>query len=220
MSPEIRVLEQAEQNACVELMQAAFADDPLFVALFGERDSGAAEGLRRRFIKCMLRMNRIVDGRVRGVFADQQLVGAALVELPQISYGRHHWRMIRAGLAFLPFMLELGWRKAGTLNRYQQQTRAHAPVESPHHYLTMVAVSPRVQGKGLGRRLIDEIKAMADSDPRSVGVALDTENVDNVALYTRWGFQPGPSVELPGRTAHTMLYRSPGTLGSTSGVPA
>lgn len=70
---------------------------------------------------------------------------------------------------------------------YEGIADAHRP-ESPHHYLGVIGVDPRVQGRGVGRALLEAFCTLAAADPRSHGVYLETGNPASLAFYLRNGF--------------------------------
>ena len=53
----------------------------------------------------------------------------------------------------------------------------------------MLAVHPRMQGRGLARALLEDLHTASESHPDSVGVGLDTTNARNVTLYEHFGYQ-------------------------------
>ena len=60
----------------------------------------------------------------------------------------------------------------------------------------MIAVRPDVQGRGLGRQLIDAVKARARSDPISTGVTLNTELASNLPFYEKMAFIRGSETDV------------------------
>jgi GNAT superfamily N-acetyltransferase len=58
----------------------------------------------------------------------------------------------------------------------------------PHYYLGVIAVDPRLKGKGLGKRLLGEFCATSAADKRSAGVYLETGSAESLAFYLRNGF--------------------------------
>jgi ribosomal protein S18 acetylase RimI-like enzyme len=69
----------------------------------------------------------------------------------------------------------------------------------------MLAVDPRVQGRGLGRALLEDLHAVSASDPDSVGVGLDTSNVRNVTLYEHFGYRMGARLRVAGAETWCMF---------------
>jgi ribosomal protein S18 acetylase RimI-like enzyme len=60
-------------------------------------------------------------------------------------------------------------------------TTRHRPKEK-HYYLTCLGVSPEFMGKKIGKKMLDTIHNIVDEDITSMGIGLDTENPDNIAL--------------------------------------
>jgi ribosomal protein S18 acetylase RimI-like enzyme len=62
----------------------------------------------------------------------------------------------------------------------------HSPTE-PHCYLNMLATHPDWQRQGLGAALMEVVFAIADE--AGLPCYLETETVENVAYYRRYGFE-------------------------------
>ncbi len=73
------------------------------------------------------------------------------------------------------------------MGAYEEAQQRHRP-QAPHHYLVAIGVHPDHQGKGYGGALIRAAIAMAEADPESAGIALDTGSASNQALYEHFGF--------------------------------
>ena len=61
--------------------------------------------------------------------------------------------------------------------------------QEPHYHLGMLGVAKKHQGEGHGRRLLEAVQAMSETDPESAGVGLSTEDPSNVPFYQRNGYQ-------------------------------
>lgn len=201
-------LQALDELAARELLTAAFADDPLFVAVAGPADAPASAARRRALAGFVLAMNRVVGGRPRGCFRAGSLVGVALLE-PPASTGIHAGlHGLLAALRFIPVALRLGARASGLLNRYWLQTREAAPRER-HHYLVMIGVDPNAQQQGIGKLLLLDALARARAEGSAI-VALDTENPTNVALYQHLGFvETGRIALAPALELHCMRHGPP-----------
>ena len=58
-----------------------------------------------------------------------------------------------------------------------------------HVHLNMLGVRRSHAGRGLGRRLLEEVQALSRGNPESTGVALGTEDPKNVPLYQHCGYE-------------------------------
>lgn len=205
--PVVRAALEGDKAAVVEVLSRAFARDPLFLSLFGGApDSEPTHLRRRRLIGYLYDMNRAMGGTPLALFVGDAVVGGALTEPPGTSAWRTSLRLTRAALGFFPLIFRQPLRVSLALNDYMRISRSAAPA-SPHHYLVMVGVSPELHGRGYGRMLIAEVLRQSDADPVSRGVALDTENAGNIALYERYGFRVGEPRVLGEVTVHAM-YRA------------
>jgi len=85
------------------------------------------------------------------------------------------------------------WQRLGEAAReryatYHARTQPFTPAE-PHYYLSMLGVRPEYAGRGLARPLLERVNAIAQADKNSTGVALETENPNNVGLYEHFGYR-------------------------------
>jgi GNAT superfamily N-acetyltransferase len=194
---EIRELRPGDRDVFVDVIAGAFARDPVFTDLLESAEHG------RALIRYLFGFTAAMGGTRLGLFVGDELAGAALVEPP--GGMRRNARMAAEGIRFLPLALRLGLSTSRALNDYQRISRAAAPAE-PHHYLAMVGVAANHQGAGHGRRLVEEVKQLARLHPHSTGVALDTENPANVALYTNMGFRMTEVAEHGELRIHAMRW--------------
>ncbi|MFF3063503.1 GNAT family N-acetyltransferase [Oerskovia sp. NPDC057915] len=201
----VRDLHRSEHHQAASLLASAFAADPLFLDLFGDvRREPAARRRALRLTSWALGANRLLGGRRRAVVDGARVVGVAVVEPPQGTVRRTGGAAL-AALRFAPVALSLPAATTTRLNRYGRETRALVPA-APHHYLTMIGVDPAAQGTGLGGALLGDVVTLAERDPRSAGVGLDTENPANLGLYARHGFAPSGEVATATFTAHVLFH--------------
>lgn len=87
------------------------------------------------------------------------------------------------------------------------------PHPQPHAYLRYVGVAPEAQGKGWGGAIVRA--GIARAAAQGHGVLLETATPDNVAIYTRLGFEIIEEWEVPGAngssgpTFWTMVHPAP-----------
>lgn len=177
----------------------AFGDDPHFDWFMRADVRRKAE--RERFfnfvVTTMARPGRI-DRPVGG--------GAAAVWMPSETLTKP---TLREELRTLPAMLRAtGLARFGRLIEVRNTMDAHHPMDRRHLYLWFLGVTPRLQGMGIGSRLLRA--GLNRADEAGLPAYLETGTERNVALYRRHGFQiihQGP----PGKGAPTMwhMWREP-----------
>lgn len=76
----------------------------------------------------------------------------------------------------------------------------------PHYYLSLLAVAPEAQGKGIGSALLRPVLEMCDRRGMHAYTATDTEL--NVVFYQKNGFRVKDIIPIPdaGSTIWTMLW--------------
>lgn len=100
-------------------------------------------------------------------------------------------RVLRDPPARFVALRETIWSELGleARARYEKFVRATRPVlVGPHHHLNMIGVRRSHQGRGLARRLLEAVHALAEEDAESRGVSLTTEVARNVGLYEHFGY--------------------------------
>jgi len=83
------------------------------------------------------------------------------------------------------------------------------PRPQPYSYLRYVGVDPETQGKGWGGAIVRA--GVAKAAAQGQGVLLETATPDNVAIYTRLGFEITEEWEVPGGGPKfwTMIHPAP-----------
>jgi ribosomal protein S18 acetylase RimI-like enzyme len=106
---------------------------------------------------------------------------------------------------------ELGWAELGNdaRERHQAYVTARQRFSPPtaHHELNMIGVRGACAGTGLGRRLLDGVRAVAEADPASAGVLLATERRENVEWYRRFGYQVIGNATVAGQFETWVMFR-------------
>jgi GNAT superfamily N-acetyltransferase len=198
----MRRLTAADLPRAVDVLSRAFHDDPGLVGLLPDAKTRARVAPMAHRISLA---PAIEGGQAYGV--GEPLEGIAIWELP--GQGRPTpVQYLRAGalrVLFSPLLLPV-IRSGGKLRALQAMHKRHAP--RPHHYLSVLAVAPESQGKGLASRLVKPMLAQADG--RSLGVYLETMKARNVAIYEHFGFVCVEEYHVP-KTDLTVwaLYRPP-----------
>ncbi len=185
-----------DRAAFVALMDAAFASDPWYVALFGS----GVQPRRAEFLSFLFDLSLWTGAEMVGLRQDDLLLGAYILDMPDVRV----WAWPRVVSRALSGPIGLSWRNAGVIRRYLGHTRAALP-RGRTHYLTLIGVSAAVRGQGLGRRLLEMLLTRVDGDGATLGIGLDTENAANVDFYERFGFSVTRTAVLEGIVIHSLF---------------
>lgn len=146
------------------MVARAFASDPFYTWLFpreATRVTKTAAVMRLALRRC----RRIsIDGGIAGWHA------------PEDEPPRFAWRDLGAVIGLLPSVVG----RVGTLRRFARSVEAARP--KGHVHLELLAVDPAQQGRGVARKLLEQILSLGP-------VALETTNPKNIDLYRRFGFE-------------------------------
>lgn len=63
------------------------------------------------------------------------------------------------------------------------------PMEAPEYEIHTVGVAPDHQGRGLGRRIMEQLVAVADAQPGEIFLEVRTDNTPALRLYLSLGFR-------------------------------
>lgn len=179
---EIINLKSKHLVSASQLLSRAFVNDPIIQYVFA--GSGSADDPRLHEFFRFSSIIRVEMGwPIIGLVESGELMAVAALTDP----GKFPWPdSLKQTFANLRSCI--GKDASQRLKEYAQRTEESRPSE-PHIYLGFIGTDPKVQGKGYGRLLLDWIHSYSESHPISFGVALDTENSENVPLYKHFGYR-------------------------------
>jgi GNAT superfamily N-acetyltransferase len=194
-----RVIEvpQARLGEAARMLARAFADDPQMRYLFAGQDD-YAERLRE-FFRYNCEVHARMGWPVLAAVPRTRLAGVVAVATPD----EREWPAELNDM-YARFTARLGKQAAGRIERYASRTNNQFP-DAPLFYVGMIGVRPESQGRGYARLLLDEVHRRSAAHPTSTGVALDTENRDNVPLYESFGYRAVAGVRLGDFTIWCMF---------------
>lgn len=179
-------------DVCVEVLAAAFAEEPAVVQFCGN-DS------RRRaaWFDTLMRTHATLPGRRLLVTKDARAVGLAVATAPgsKPSPAAQAMWIVRTLRGCGPHTV------VGTL-AYLRRTESWKPKEA--WTLEFVGVLPQARGEGLARKLCER----AQADHPGAPAFLTTADPKNVGLYERWGFGAFERITLAGLTVVGMTRPS------------
>lgn len=162
------------------LLSRAFAKDPWTRMLFCDDAKKS-----KAFFTMIIRYCKATGGQVLSKHQESTLASVACLEHPmKLSF----LNVIKLFGSFISFISACGFKTFNTINTYMRLTTRHRPKEK-HYYLTCLGVSPEFKGKKIGKKMLDTIHTIVDEDITSIGIGLDTENPDNIALYQHFGYR-------------------------------
>jgi ribosomal protein S18 acetylase RimI-like enzyme len=166
----------------MEVLSAAFLQDPLMSFIFGWDPETRRAGIRALLeMTCRIRLE--LQESLVGIESGGRLAAVACIAHPE----KRPW----------PASLEAAWEEfedvighdaAARLGRYGGLHERHDMTE-PHHYLVALGVHPDFKGQGFGSKLVDYATSLAEADPESIGLCLDTGNTVNLSFYQRHGLK-------------------------------
>ena len=162
------------------LLSRAFANDPWTRKLFFD-DAKKSQA----FFTMIIQFCKATGGQVLFEHQETTLTAVVCLEHPMKLSLVHVFKLLGP---FLTFISACGFKTFSTINTYMRLTTRHRPKEK-HYYLTCLGVAPEFMGNMIGKKMLDTIHNIVDEDTTSIGIGLDTENPDNIALYQHFGYR-------------------------------
>jgi ribosomal protein S18 acetylase RimI-like enzyme len=169
----------SDLDAVTEDIAAAFADYPMsrWVLPEGGRHAAACFKLFSILVRQI--------GYPLGEVYRPSMGGAAAVWIPSEKLGSSSFiREMRMRLEMLAATGLSRFSRLAALNRAMER---HHPKNMPHSYLFLLGVHPRLQGMGIGSRLLKAGLERVDAQARAA--FLETSDETAIPLYKRFGFE-------------------------------
>ena len=186
------------------LLSQAFAKDPWIRKLFSDNANKT-----QHFFEFVIHYCVNTGGQVLIEYHDSKLASVACLESPMNKFSL--LGTIKLIRALASFLTKCGLKPLRMINTYMRLTTRYRPNEK-HHYLICIGVAPEFMGMGIGKKMLNTLHTVADEDSSSIGIGLDTENPNNVALYEHFGYKLTGTENLDGLTIYTMFRPSKRTL--------
>ena len=171
----IETLQAADLLQAAVVAARAFSTDPLTVAVYRER-SDKESRMEATF-------RHLLEHKPGKVFIAKK--DGLVVGMLRTAEWPHCQKSFNQTLISLPITLIRQRGMAIRRLKAQYSWSKHHP-KKPHWHLGPVAVLPEMQGQGIGSHLIEYFCNYMD---KTGGVAfLETETIENVRLYERFGF--------------------------------
>jgi ribosomal protein S18 acetylase RimI-like enzyme len=162
----------------IGVLSRGMRDNPIDIAAFGADPSRRERCLRRLFAGLF------------GTMSSQQplcaLDGEALVGVTGVAPPGSCQPTLGERMRIAPAILTAGPRSALQVFRWTAAWAQRDPDE-PHVHLGPLAVEPRLQGQGIGSRILVEHCSRLD-EVGQIGY-LETDKAENVVLYERFGYR-------------------------------
>lgn len=175
----VRPSVEAVPDVCGSLVRA-FADDPLTSFFFGRGPH--LHATLTQFFSIMMQARLATEMPVIAARQGSKWLGAAMGYEPVHPDwpAEYEEEWIAMAQPFEPGLTE-------RFGQYETISGLNKPTE-PHHYLGVLGVDPAAQGLGVGKSLLLAFCDLADGDPASTGVYLETGSPASLEFYRRNGF--------------------------------
>jgi ribosomal protein S18 acetylase RimI-like enzyme len=190
-----------EIKAAIEVAARALADGPLTIAVVGEDLERNFRYLRRFFA-----LQYKLAPHQRPLVA--RLDGRVIASANDLHDGACHatpWMMLRSVPALLPTWPPVAVRAVRWFSDWERRD----PLPRPHSHFGPFGVLPELQGRGIGSLVLSEYTRRLDAAGEDS--YLETEKRQNVALYSRFGFEVVEEADVLG-VPNWFMWREAGAL--------
>jgi ribosomal protein S18 acetylase RimI-like enzyme len=200
VSPSIESASVADAPQLVPVLARAFEKDEALRWTLREDDGRPRAMLDWFRANCRLSLSHGVSAKAR---VDGQIAGVALWVPP------NQWKLgLLQQLPYVPVMMRcFGFKKLLRSQRsidFVQEHHLHAP----HFYLLALGVEPSLQGRGLGKALMQPMLDRCDAEKQPA--YLETNNPANLPLYKSRGFEVFHEAAMPSGGPMTyFMQRAP-----------
>ncbi|KAL4816340.1 acyl-CoA N-acyltransferase [Aspergillus spinulosporus] len=205
MPIEVHPLTTAEIPGAIEVIQQAFADDPYFQWVFDKEKFNKVRNYGSLEARCLWGINNAIfhvavdtDAELNSAAENKRIVGVSCWLAPHppskpeswYSWSQSWLLWFRQGLN----NLRHGGRGGLNIRRYylwkERQAECQKTIwddERGYYFCNIVAVRPDAQGRGVGRKLFEEVTKIADRE--GMKCYLESSRLEpNVGIYERLGF--------------------------------
>lgn len=198
----IRPANDNEIVAVATLVAVTFANEPYVRAMLGHGDE--VTGRLQAMLELQLRYQYLAHGEVDLAYEADELVGAGLWMASDAESGP-----TLAKLRRVPSYLRILGRRLPIAIRIEYESVRRQP-KFPHWYLSMLAVSPDHQGKGVGRQLLEYRLSRIPADRP---VYLEASTAGSARLYARHGFVDMGAVPIGDEPPMRAMWRPAAKFG-------
>ncbi len=188
-----------DRSLFITAMQKAFIDDPLYQYISDDHV------VRENIISIVYDM--MINNSAGDFYIDNSLPQAGAVWMNLQEKGNSS---VLTGLkVHLRMLFSGGIRRIATLDQpfKQLDQRQKELYQESDYYLSLLFVSPEMQGKRLASKLLSE--QLNKFDQEHLTCSLDTFNPNNIGLYERFGFQLVSEIPFQGSLVSYQLQRLP-----------
>ncbi|KAL4768588.1 acyl-CoA N-acyltransferase [Aspergillus nidulans var. acristatus] len=205
MPIEVHPLTTAEIPGAIEVIQQAFADDPYFQWVFDKEKFNKVRNYGSLKARCLWGINNAIfhvavdtGAELDSAAGDKKIIGVSCWLAPHplskpeswYSWSQSWLLWFRQGLN----NLRHGGRGGLNIRRYylwkERQAECQKTIwddERGYYFCNIVAVRPDAQGRGVGRKLFEEVTKIADRE--GMKCYLESSRLEpNVEIYQRLGF--------------------------------
>ncbi len=198
---EVREHRREELRTLIAVAARAFWDDPLFNFFVPDLLNQHRQG--SGYFSAMIN-DCAAHGVVWGAYVDGKPVGVAALLPPGVPIPHGGVREAKQLTRVAPPIIRSAKRM--TAIKLFTELPKHHPTEE-HWLLSILAADPRMQGRGVGTRLLELFLKRCDSE--GLPMYLETQKEANLAYYGRFGFVVREVVQVANSPRVWTMMRSP-----------
>jgi GNAT superfamily N-acetyltransferase len=176
----------AERRELLDVLALAFRDNPMNVEIHGSSVARRVRANRAGLRSLILDTENFADARV--ICHQGRVVGGFVALPPDVPFlpGPVFWRQVGC-------FLHQGARAMDRWGQVNRNLSAFRPA-GQHWYLSVLGVSPAMQGAGVGGQLIEALIEMVSAEPAPI--YLESDRPESVDFYRARGFEDREEVRV------------------------
>lgn len=182
MIMKVRNIKKDESRQAVRIFTDAFVNDTLFLYSFpGEKQRRRLTKIIYEFV--VFEIVPMMKLKLKGLYVNNKLISVCTYSTPE---SKTEWTDELAAV------VNRMWRRGKDdsirlIGGYSMNSRKFK-ISRPHIYFNELAVTPKEQGKGYGKKMFEYVESQCRKHTTAKSVWLDTPNPENVKIYKHFGY--------------------------------
>ncbi|MDG5816314.1 GNAT family N-acetyltransferase [Chitinispirillales bacterium ANBcel5] len=183
---EIRDCDSENVEKCAEVVAESFKNEVMTEYLFDFSKDSTYQAYRRNIAN---EARGVAESgcRVLAALRDGEVSGVALIKSNRkLPLGKRITLLMKRLRCIAPMVLKI---RIGRALSVRNTIPAPKSLKGNYIILLALAVHPKYQNQGIGKKLLSQIHSISENDPDSSGVYLFTADKKNQILYEKVGYK-------------------------------
>ena len=192
-------LSSEDLKIAASLLYQSYREDPVFMEIFHSEKPDYEQRLRS-LIREELAVFWETKQSIVGLYSNENLIGVACINDKENGFESTrvwHWR--------LKMMLSAGYFSTKQMLEKEKIIEETVPFKS-YHLLSLIAILPQYQHRGLGHYLISAINNVLEAHPTSEGIVVYATTERYFNLFKKAGYKVMDEVKIGNVSGSLMIH--------------